>query len=259
VTLAISPDDRNVYATDLFENAVSQYDVGARGRLSPKTPAKVTGLDRPEGVAVSPNGKSVYVANAGEATGSVSQFDVGPGGVLKPKSPSTVTAGVFAGELLLTPDGKTLYVTDRGANAISQYNVSKRGTLTPKSPATVATGASPVGMAITAPPPPFVLRATMSRRRFAVSPATTAAVFRYTLNENALVTITIQRLRGRRSPLRVGGAVGQPSRAGGNAVPFSGVVGGRPLRPGRYRADVVATDSFKRASVARTIPFTVSG
>jgi hypothetical protein len=45
----------------------------------------------PGGVAVSPDGQSVYVALA--SGGSVSQYDVGPGGGLSPKSPATVAAG----------------------------------------------------------------------------------------------------------------------------------------------------------------------
>ena len=45
----------------------------------------------PFGVAVSPDGRSVYVANAIGDT--VSQYDVGAGGALQPKTPATVAAG----------------------------------------------------------------------------------------------------------------------------------------------------------------------
>ena len=80
-------------------DSVSQYDVGAGGALSPKTPATVaTGDLNPVGVAVSPDGRSVYVANFGDLTviGSVSQYDVGAGGALSPKRPARVAAGYGA-------------------------------------------------------------------------------------------------------------------------------------------------------------------
>ena len=49
----------------------------------------------PLGVAVSPDGGSVYVTNFGipPTSGSVSQYDVGAGGTLSPKTPATVVAG----------------------------------------------------------------------------------------------------------------------------------------------------------------------
>jgi hypothetical protein len=48
-------------------------------------------------VVASPDGASVYVANAG--SGSVSQYSVGAGGALTPMSPSSVAAGSSRSEL----------------------------------------------------------------------------------------------------------------------------------------------------------------
>ena len=48
-------------------DSVSQYDVGAGGALAPKSPATVAaGRSTPSGVAVSPDGASVYVANVSQ-------------------------------------------------------------------------------------------------------------------------------------------------------------------------------------------------
>src|SRR5438874_1010830 len=80
-----------VYVTNFDGGAVSQYDVGAGGALTPKTPATVPTGGAPVGVAVSPNGASVYVTNIN--TDSLSQYDVGAGGALTPKSPATVATG----------------------------------------------------------------------------------------------------------------------------------------------------------------------
>ena len=94
--VAVSPDGGSVYVANVaatssdISGSVAQFDVGAGGVLSPKSPATVATGTSPFGVAVSPDGGSVYVTNL---PSSVSQYDVGPGGVLSPKSPATVAAG----------------------------------------------------------------------------------------------------------------------------------------------------------------------
>ena len=95
------------------------------------------GVD-PFGVAVSPDGGSVYVANA--ASDSVSQYDVGAGGALAPKSPATVAAGDVPFGVAVSPDGGSVYVANVSGDNVSQYDVGAGGALSPKSPATVAAG-----------------------------------------------------------------------------------------------------------------------
>ena len=95
---------------------------------------------------MSPDGRSVYVANGGSDT--VSQYDVGPGGVLSPKSPATVAAGAVPNGVAVSPDGRSAYVPNGLSDTISQYDVSAGGALTPKNPATVATAAGPSGAAM---------------------------------------------------------------------------------------------------------------
>ena len=91
--MAVSPDGGASTSPTATSVSVSQYDVGAGGALSPKSPATVATGTNPYGVAVSPDGGSVYVTNV--ASDSVSQYDVGAGGALSPKSPATVAAGTF--------------------------------------------------------------------------------------------------------------------------------------------------------------------
>jgi DNA-binding beta-propeller fold protein YncE len=155
--LAVSPDGRNVYVTSSVsgENLVLQYSVGADGTLSPKSPPAVpTGEDplaEPIGVAVSPDGQSVYVANA-EALfvldGFVSQYSVGPDGALHAKSPPTVPAARHPFDLAVSPNGHDLYVTDETGARVLQYTVGAEGALSPKSPASVGAGRFPLGIAI---------------------------------------------------------------------------------------------------------------
>jgi 6-phosphogluconolactonase len=150
--VAVGPDGRSVYVTgaewddDRSVGTISQYDVGPDGKLSPKSPATVTTGEETllSGVAVSPDGKSVYVASPDSAVQigcvCVLQYDVGAGGELSPKSPAMVASDVAPVAVAVSPDGRNVYATNR--QSISQYDVGAGGELTPKDPPTVAVRAS---------------------------------------------------------------------------------------------------------------------
>ena len=143
----MSPDGRSVYVANSDGNSVSQYNVGAGGRLSPKTPATVAAGDAPVAVAVTPGGRSVYVANTGlnSATyrGTISQYSVGSGGKLFPKTPSQVTAGLLTIGVTISPNGRSVYATNNNSGTVSQYDIGGGGRLSPKTPPTVATDGGP--------------------------------------------------------------------------------------------------------------------
>ena len=133
---------------------------------------------------------------------------------------------------------------------------------------------------------PVFSSASLSRKVFAVNPRGRAEVpvsgakrgttFRYTLSEGARVLFTIHRvLPGR----RVRGKCRKPTLrnrsrprckryvsprrfaaqavAGANRKRFSGRIGKRPLRPGRYRATLVATDAAGNRSKPKRLTFRV--
>ena len=101
----------------------------------------------PAGVAVSPDGGSVYVTRFGDTT--VSQYDVGPGGALRPRVRQWCPRAPPRSRVAVTPDGGSVYVANFGDNTVSQYDVGAGGALRPKSPATVARRASaPKGVAV---------------------------------------------------------------------------------------------------------------
>jgi WD40 repeat protein len=145
--VAVSPDGGSVYVASVGSDTISQYDVGAGGALTPKSPPVVATANSPFGVAVSPDGKSVYVANQG--TNTVSQYDVAAGGGLTPKSPPTApTAGFSPQGLAVSPDGGSVYAANTGSGTVSQYDVAGDGALTLKSPAAVAAGSGPTLLAV---------------------------------------------------------------------------------------------------------------
>jgi hypothetical protein len=125
---------------------------------------------------------------------------------------------------------------------------------------------------------------SLTNRTFAVGPKATAVsarakrgtTFRYTLTERATVKIAIQRAAaGRRKgkkcvkPTRKlrrakrctryvrSGTLTRAAKAGANKVPFSGRIGKRKLKPGRYRALLRATDAAGNRSLTKKLRFRI--
>jgi alpha-tubulin suppressor-like RCC1 family protein/6-phosphogluconolactonase (cycloisomerase 2 family) len=152
--LALSPDGTSLYAADSTPvgeqpGFVTQYTVGSGGLLTLKAPPTVAAGGRGgpvAGVAIAPNGASVYATNFGENT--ISQYSVGAGGVLSPMTPATLPSGAQPDGVAIAPDGGSLYVVDKLDRAVSQYSIGAGGALSPKTPATVPTGEAPEEVAI---------------------------------------------------------------------------------------------------------------
>jgi hypothetical protein len=148
--IAVTPDGKNVYASNTGDGTVSQYTIDpVSGALSPKTPTTVAAGSGAAGVAVSPDGRSAYVANGFDNT--VSEYNIDPlSGRLLPKNPATVASGRDPSDVAVTPDRRSAYVTNGFDNTVSQYNVDPvSGALSPKTPATVAAGLTPFAVAVT--------------------------------------------------------------------------------------------------------------
>jgi hypothetical protein len=142
--------------------------------------------------------------------------------------------------------------------------------------------------------PPGFLAASLSPRKFRVDPkgpaetpvvaakkkkkkkAPRGTTFTYRLSEDARVVFTIQRIRkGRRvhkkcvkptkknrkkkacKRFKRAGRFAQQASAGVNTKRFSGRIGKKKLRPGRYRATLVATDGQGNASKPKRLKFRV--
>jgi 6-phosphogluconolactonase len=141
-----------VYVANSKSDEISQYSSSASGALTPLAPATVPTGAFPYGIAVDPQGNSVYTADVGPDSApatTVSQFTINPiTGQLTPKSPPTVTAGRRPVEIAITPNGTSAYAVSE--TGISQFTINPTtGALTRKVPGTLAAGRNPEPIAIT--------------------------------------------------------------------------------------------------------------
>lgn len=148
--VAISPDDDNAYVTSLFSNSVTAFDRSpTSGALAQKEATNAClvflrsagcsfgrALAAPEGVAVSPDGRNVYLASFRTGAidvldrraegGAVRQKPGAPGCLatkLKGCTPARALKGVSS--IALSPDGRHLYSTAYASDAVGVFRRSK--------------------------------------------------------------------------------------------------------------------------------------
>ena len=114
----------------------------------------------PSGLAISPNGGFLYVANTG--SNNVSAYAIcdtvvtscanvnSPDGTLTAVSGSPFPAGGGPITIAFDPAFSFVYVLDKQSFEVSQYSFGpNNGVLTPLSPPSISTGTTPVSIAIT--------------------------------------------------------------------------------------------------------------
>lgn len=157
----------------------------------------------------------------------------------------------YVDHVAVAPDGKIYAAGETYDNSIEADVLALVRYQVDPDPPPVGGGSGPVGAS---PPPlgPLALSGLrVTRRSFAVGRRGTSFVFR--LNRAGTVTIRIKRLRHTGRVVKLT----RSSRAGGNRVRFSGRVGRRTLRPGRYRATVTAVDRAGNRSKASAVRFRI--
>jgi DNA-binding beta-propeller fold protein YncE len=143
--LAVSPDDDDVYATSLFANSVTTFSRASSGGLLTQKEGTAgcliylrsagcsfgRALIAPEGLAVAPGGKNVYVAAF--KTGAIAVLDRGKSGAVAQKPgargclatglPGCTTARALRGvsSIALSPDGRHLYSTAFESDAVDVF------------------------------------------------------------------------------------------------------------------------------------------
>lgn len=112
---------------------------------------------------------------------------------------------------------------------------------------------------------PVLSRVSLSPARFKVGTAKTALTasaakalkrgtsVRYTLSESATVTLAIAR-SGQRKAV---GTITRRSKTGANRIAFSGRLGAKALKPGRYVLTLTAVDAAGNRSAAKKVSFRI--
>jgi 6-phosphogluconolactonase len=135
-----------VYVANLGSGSVSAFSVASDGRLSPVSGSPFSAAV-PLGVAVTPDGKYLYVADF-TISGGVSAFSIAANGVLSAVAGSPFPAGPGAWGVAIAPDGKHLYIANDSGN-VSAYSITSNGSLTSVPGSPFAVGGAPTNLAIT--------------------------------------------------------------------------------------------------------------
>jgi DNA-binding beta-propeller fold protein YncE len=153
----VSPDGANVYVGSFFGNAVAVFDrdrsTGAlaqpadtTGCIAAATSGCATGvaLGAPEGMAISRDGASVYVATAlsnalvvlarNPSTGALTQATDGSGCIVDSPLAGCTTGVQLSGAnaAVVSPSDGDVYVTSLLSNSVTSFTRSTSGTLTQK-------------------------------------------------------------------------------------------------------------------------------
>ena len=150
--IVVSPDGSSVYVVAGHDanpsdyaapGSVIEFSVATNGTLTRKA-AIATG-PVPVGIAVNPNGQTVYVVNSDfgsydHGTGSISQYVVGASGALTPDVPASVATGTniydpnsFPDYIAMSPNGTNALILTGGSPPQGRlnYTIAANGTLSP--------------------------------------------------------------------------------------------------------------------------------
>src|SRR5262249_39375122 len=139
--MAVSGDGKRLFLAAFNgggRGTVSSFAIGRGGQLSPLYTVDAHG-DGSAGAALSPDGRTLYVANL--MSGDVSVFAVRGDGSLGWLQTAAAGAGAFFPAL--TPDGRFLVVANATSNDVSVFRVTGRGQLRPVGPPTDSGGLGP--------------------------------------------------------------------------------------------------------------------
>lgn len=270
--LDLGPGGGNLYVSALDAQALVVFDLdsagtpiqkeGAAGCISvdgtdgaggPCQPGR--GLGGPQIPAISPDGQSLYLPSFN--SDSLASFDRAVDGTLTQKAgeagclsdlgdPGICGDGTGLDgpdQAVVSPDGKNVYVVGLEASTVLTFD----RTVLPEREEEVAG--------------PKVTSFRFAPARFGPKPAGKGTRIRFALSKPASVRIAVERIqpRAHKRPrfAKVGALQRANRRAGANTLVFDGRIGGRALKPGRYRATLVATDAEGRRSAPRRATFTI--
>jgi DNA-binding beta-propeller fold protein YncE len=151
-SVVVSPDGKNVYVASLDSNTLDIFDRGPGGALTAAgcfedtggslcaAGNQLAGMNSPTSVAVSPDGKNVYVGGVGNH--DIQVFNRAASGALTPAGCIENTGGSVCGTgnqaaglsdptaVAVSPDGASVYVASGGSNTVAILNRGAGGALT---------------------------------------------------------------------------------------------------------------------------------
>ncbi|MBP2324817.1 6-phosphogluconolactonase (cycloisomerase 2 family) [Kibdelosporangium banguiense] len=152
--IVFTPNGKHAYIVALEENAVYPYAVANDGRLVPNGQPVQTRGESPIGIAMAPDGRTLYVANQfSDPFGTVTVFPVYPDGTIARRGDPVPTGVPEARNVAVSPDGRFLFVShgtpgDVDPDVIVTFPLRPDGTLGNARPP-VPIGAAGGGIGIT--------------------------------------------------------------------------------------------------------------
>lgn len=142
--IALSGDDTLLAVVNPDVNTVTLFDIGADRNLPL---GEIPVGTEPNGVAITPDGKKMYVANTVDGTVSVLAIDV----TQQPAASVTATleVGTEPYGVALTPNGTKAYVTNSRSNSVSVIDTATDTVVTTITNIGPSVGAEPRGIGIT--------------------------------------------------------------------------------------------------------------
>lgn len=152
-SITVDPSGKHAYVANIDSSTVSQYAIGADGKLTYLNKAECGKTDppcsAPISVAITPLGQYAYVASVGGK--SITKITIGTEGKLT--DVSTFTTDFLTDSIAIDPYGKYAYAVNRdncnsNVCTVSQYNIKAGGLWKPMNPATVETGLTPYSITV---------------------------------------------------------------------------------------------------------------
>ncbi|SEH01789.1 6-phosphogluconolactonase, cycloisomerase 2 family [Nonomuraea solani] len=159
--IVVAPSGRTLYVANAADGTVSAFTIGRGGLLRDLGAAVPTGQDSPRGLAMTPDGRFLYVSHGRpaiteedtEPPGFVVVFSVHSDGTLhRTGEPVPVERGGLG--MSVTPDGRFLYVACEVLTSVSErqlfgFAIGRDGGLTPVPGSPYRAPDVPIGTAVT--------------------------------------------------------------------------------------------------------------
>jgi 6-phosphogluconolactonase (cycloisomerase 2 family) len=128
--LTVDPTSRFLYTTTVSNSGgtVTAYAIAGDGSLTQVGSAVAAGSSANNALAVTPDGKFLYVPGTGDA--KIFAYQIQGNGSLTPLNPASVTAGQVPLDVEISPNGQFLYVSNEGDNSIWGFRINANGSLT---------------------------------------------------------------------------------------------------------------------------------